>query len=53
MTKFVAIRAGMTLGGLLVFVIGIRTGSAEIRWAGIGVLGAAFVVRFLDPARRR
>jgi len=53
MTKFVALRAAMALAGILVFVIGIRTNSGEIRWGGIGLLGAAFLVRFFDPARRR
>jgi hypothetical protein len=52
-TSFVAVRATIALAGILVFVYGIRANSTGVRWAGIGVLAAAFVLRFFDPAKRR
>lgn len=53
MTPFVTVRAAVTIIGILVFVYGVRADSTEIRWGGVGVLAAAFLLRFFDPARRR
>jgi hypothetical protein len=52
-TPFVGARAAAALVGILVFVYGVRSDSGGLRWAGIGLLGAAFLLRFIDPARRR
>jgi hypothetical protein len=53
MTRFVAIKAAVALGGILVFVVGVHENSSGIRWVGVGLLGAAFLARFFDPAKRR
>ncbi len=35
------------LAGLLVFGAGMRTGSEALRWTGIGIVAAAWLLRFL------
>ena len=51
MTRPVAIRAAAALAGILVFVIGVHADSTATRWAGIALLGAAFVLRFVDRSK--
>ena len=53
MTTFVAVRATLALIGIGVFAYGARTDTAGIRWVGIAIMGVAFVLRFVDPAKRR
>lgn len=53
MTPFVAARATVALVGIAVFAYGARVDDPWIRWAGIGLLGAAFLMRFVDKAKRR
>lgn len=37
---------GLALGGALTFLLGVRRDDAALRWAGIGALVAAFLLRF-------
>jgi hypothetical protein len=36
---------------LVVFVIGMRLDNPTVRWAGIGLMAGAFLVRFWKPSR--
>jgi len=49
----VALRATVFLVGLAVFTYGARTDAPTVRWIGIALLAVAFLLRFVDPARRR
>jgi hypothetical protein len=49
----VALRATVFLVGLGVFAYGARTDAPTVRWIGIALLAAAFLLRYVDPARRR
>jgi hypothetical protein len=53
MTGFVTARATVALVGIGVFAYGARIDVPGIRWAGIALLGAAFLLRFVDKAKRR
>ena len=46
MTLRTTIKLTLALGGLLVFGAGIRFGNDTLRWAGIAMVGAAWVLRF-------
>jgi hypothetical protein len=52
-TTFVAVRATVALVGIAVWAYGARFDVAGVRWAGIALLGAAFLLRFVDKAKRR
>jgi len=52
-TAFAATKATLAVMGILVFAYGIHYESMGIRWAGIATLAVAFLLRFIDPARRR
>jgi len=53
MTGLVTLRATVALVGILVFVYGARADLETVRWVGIALIGVAFLLRFVDPARRR
>ncbi len=53
MTGHVALRATVFVVGALVFAYGVRADSPMVRWIAIALLGVAFLLRFVDPARRR
>lgn len=50
MRSMQSLKLAMAGLGLAVFFLGIRLGNDVIRWTGIGLVGAAFLVRFV---RRR
>ena len=39
--------------GLLVFAWGMRSDEVAIRWIGVGIVGIAWALRFVDMARKR
>lgn len=43
------IKLAFALGGLLLFGAGIRLGNDVLRWAGLGAVGVAWVLRFWKP----
>jgi hypothetical protein len=47
MTQWTAWQAVIGAVGLVVFGYGIRVESAAVRWAGIGCLVVAFLIRFM------
>ena len=48
-------RAKLAVGalGLLVWAYGARTGDERFQWAGVAIMGAAFLLRFLNARDRR
>ena len=46
-------RAKLLVGGLGIAVwgVGVRMGEERLKWAGIALLGVAFLLRFLSPRR--
>lgn len=53
MTGMSVAKATVLLIGCAVFAYGVRVDVPGIRWAGIALLGGAFLLRFVDKARRR
>jgi hypothetical protein len=43
--------AKLVVGGiaLAVWAVGVRLGDERLKWGGIALLGAAFLLRFLNP----
>ena len=39
----------LAVAGLVVFLMGIRTGQDMLRWTGIGLVAVAWSLRFLKP----
>ena len=46
MTPRTTIKLTLALGGLILFGAGIRFGNNALRWAGIAMVGLAWVLRF-------
>ena len=47
-------RAKLVVGGVGVAIwgVGVRMGDERLKWAGVALLGAAFLLRFLGPRQR-
>lgn len=41
-------KVGFALGGIAAFGIGIRSDNIGIRWAGLGLVAVAWVLRFVN-----
>ena len=52
MTGLIAFRVALFFAGVAVFAYGIRAESFGARWAGIAVLGVAYLSRFIDREKR-
>lgn len=53
MTRVSAWKATLTLAGVLSFLTGIRTGSELLRWTGISLVSAAWLLRFVGKGAAR
>lgn len=42
-------RIGLTLTGLALFVLGVRGGDERVRYAAIGAIALALLLRFIRP----
>ena len=51
MTPLVIARLALLLAGIVLFIIGIRTGQDPYRYVAIGLLLVAVILRFVDRAR--
>ncbi|MFL5574467.1 MAG: hypothetical protein ACJ79S_00630 [Gemmatimonadaceae bacterium] len=49
MSPLTVVKIALAAVGLLVFGYGVRVESAAIRWAGIAVVAAAAMLRFVKP----
>ncbi len=45
------VKLALALGGIALFGIGIRVDQFALRWAGIGLVAVAWVLRFARPPR--
>jgi uncharacterized membrane protein len=53
MTPLIIARLIAALIAIILFAYGIRTDDSALRWAGIGFLVAALLMRFLGPREKR
>lgn len=53
MSPLTQLKLGLALAGLILFGYGVRADSNLLRWAGIGFLAAAAVLRFVGPRSSR
>ena len=53
MTPIITARLVVALIAAILFGLGIRNDSPALRWAGIGFLLAALLMRFLGPREKR
>lgn len=51
MTPLVIARLALLLVGIVLFILSIRTGLAPYRYAAIGLLAVAVIIRFIDRRR--
>lgn len=49
MTQVQVAKVVVALAGLAVFLTGVRLGQDLFRWIGIGLVAAAWLLRFLKP----
>ena len=52
MTPLTTVKLMMALVAAILFAIGIRTDQPALRWAAIGFLTVAVLLRFVDRGRR-
>lgn len=52
MSRMTTVKLALAAAGLAIFWYGIRTGNQTLRWTGIGAVGLAWLLRFLDPPSR-
>lgn len=53
MTPRATVTAAVALLGAVVFLYGVRIDGESVRWVGVGLVGVAFLLRFVDRTRRR
>ena len=53
MPRLAAVKLVLVVAGIAAFGLGIRLDSVAIRWAGIGLVAAAWVLRFVKGHPRR
>ena len=46
-------KIALALAAAVFFALGVRGDNAELRWAAIGCLAVAVLLRFIDSARRK
>lgn len=46
-------KLALALAGIVVFLLGINSGSALLRWTGTGLVVVAWLLRFIDRAASR
>ena len=53
MTPLVIARLALLLAGIVLFLVGIRTGHDLYRYVAIGLLAVAVILRFVDRSRAK
>ena len=51
MTPITIAKLALAAAGIVVFLIGFRTGQQELRWLGIGLVFVAVLLRFMGRRR--
>ena len=49
MTSVQIAKVVLAVAGLVVFLLGVRTGQDLLRWIGIGLVVVAWLMRFIKP----
>ena len=52
MPRLVSVKIALVAAGLITFGLGVRVDNIWIRWAGIGVVAIAWVLRFAKRPRQ-
>ena len=45
-------KIALAIAGIVVFMLGVRTGVDLVRWTGVALVAVAFLLRFLGRGRR-
>jgi membrane protein implicated in regulation of membrane protease activity len=51
--RLATLKLVLAIAGIVLFLAGVRTGLTVLRWAGIAVVAAAFLLRFLPRREPR
>jgi hypothetical protein len=51
MRSLQSLKLAVAAGGLAAFFVGIQMQNEAVRWIGIGLVAAAFLLRFVRPRR--
>ena len=52
MNAIAVAKIALAIAGIVVFMLGVRTGADLVRWTGVALVAVAFLLRFLGRGRR-